>query len=165
GRPPVVPRRLAVPNHRTTAGGIPMRALARSWLRRTDRFWNLLLGRRTPPQLARRVSVERLEARDQTGNLVNGLFAALFGGRVTEPIQAMALAVGDLALLGRTPADPGPQVASLATSPVSAGRDGSPDAELAPPAAPQSRGSAARGGTSVEEAASVRRRPGDMGDL
>jgi RHS repeat-associated protein len=41
-----------------------------------------------------------LESRDPTGNLVGGLVAAALGGQLFEPLELMARAVGDVALLG-----------------------------------------------------------------
>jgi RHS repeat-associated protein len=41
-----------------------------------------------------------LESRDPTGNLVGGLVAAALGGQLFEPLELMARAVGDWALLG-----------------------------------------------------------------
>lgn len=58
-------------------------------------------GARVRPRL------DAVEARDMTGNLVNGLVAAAFGGPLMEPIERMAAAVGDLAMLGR-PVEPPP---------------------------------------------------------
>jgi RHS repeat-associated protein len=43
---------------------------------------------------------EALESRDPTGNLVGGLVAAALGGQLFEPVELMARAVGDVALLG-----------------------------------------------------------------
>src|SRR5262249_14629368 len=44
--------------------------------------------------------LDPLESRDPTGNLVGGLVAAALGGQLFEPLELMARAIGDLALLG-----------------------------------------------------------------
>jgi hypothetical protein len=46
-----------------------------------------------------------MEARDHTGNLAGGIALAALGYQFTDPIEGMALAVGDLAMLSVTPTD------------------------------------------------------------
>jgi RHS repeat-associated protein len=74
-----------------------MRRLS-NWVRRVFR-------RRPQPTIRRRPKspgprIEALESRDPTGNLVGGLVAAALGGQLFEPLELMARAVGDWALLG-----------------------------------------------------------------
>jgi Bacterial Ig domain len=59
-----------------------------------------------PRSRSPRLSAEPLEARNPTGNLAGGLFAAAFGGSLTDPLSGMAAAFGDLALLATDPLGP-----------------------------------------------------------
>lgn len=53
-----------------------------------------------------------LESREQTGNLVNGLAAAVFGGGLVEPNQAMYVLMGDFLWVQQTPQGFGSGVAN-----------------------------------------------------
>jgi uncharacterized repeat protein (TIGR01451 family) len=90
------------------------------------------LPRSSRPPRHTRLRLDNLEAREQTGNLVPGLVAAALGGPMAEPLDAMATAVGDLALLaarlpGEVPPEASGHVAAPATTP---GRDTAPTDSL-----------------------------------
>jgi RHS repeat-associated protein len=75
---------------------------------RTVTLW--LTGRRTKRRLATREHERRaqlllmpMEARDHTGNLCGGIALAALGYQFTDPLQGMATAVGDLAMLAPLP--------------------------------------------------------------
>src|SRR5262245_58062503 len=52
-----------------------------------------------PRSRAARLRLDSLESRDMQGNVVSGLLLGLAGATMLEPWQAMAAAVGDVALL------------------------------------------------------------------
>jgi hypothetical protein len=74
-------------------------------MRRLSNWARRVFRRRPQPTIRRRPKspgprIEALESRDPTGNLVGGLVAAALGGQLFEPLELMARAVGDWALLG-----------------------------------------------------------------
>jgi hypothetical protein len=85
-------------------------------------------GGHRPRELDRRsrLLVAPLETRDHTGNLVGGMAVAALGGHLADPLQAMAAAVGDFALLAAPHAGP-------ASSPVTAGDPPAPVTHWLPP--------------------------------
>jgi RHS repeat-associated protein/uncharacterized repeat protein (TIGR01451 family) len=83
------------------------------------------LPRSSRPPRHTRLRLDNLEAREQTGNLVPGLVAAALGGPMAEPLDAMATAVGDLAMLAaRLPGEVPSEASAQATDPAATpGRD------------------------------------------
>jgi 5-hydroxyisourate hydrolase-like protein (transthyretin family) len=77
-------------------------------VRRFQAVLSRLLGRRRRKAADGRVRLflAPVESRDHTGNLVGGLVGAALGGTFTDPLEQMALAVGDFALLSLGPAVP-----------------------------------------------------------
>ncbi|HEY1188087.1 MAG TPA: SdrD B-like domain-containing protein, partial [Gemmata sp.] len=71
---------------------------------------NHLLGRRARRAQAAtghraRLLLAPMENRDHTGQLAGGVVLAALGCQLTDPLQGMALAVGDLAMLAAPPAE------------------------------------------------------------
>src|SRR5262245_30400480 len=52
-----------------------------------------------------RLLLSPMESRDHPGNMVGGLALAVLGYHLTDPLEVMALAVGDVAMFGTTSSD------------------------------------------------------------
>src|SRR5262249_23491350 len=108
----------------SSPGGRPMRRVYRSLLLRA--FRALFRGRPqarlelvspTPRPRPPALAATELERRGQTGNIVNGLVGFVLGGAMPEPLEVMAVAAGNLALLAGPPVPGAGATPTFSTAP------------------------------------------------
>ena len=99
-----------------------MRRIAARLLTQLVRLFRAVLVRLTPRRRRRvrppALGLVPLEYRDHTGNIVGGIALAGLGFACSDPLDAMALAIGDVALYGRDTGESAPMTAGDPPVPV-----------------------------------------------